>query len=112
MAPTPDLTDPTSRRDPFPVYRWLREHDPVHWDARLKMWIVTRYDDVQEVLLHPLRYSSDRFRHMDESFVTRRPDAEEVATVLRDWAVYRDPPDHTRLRALLTKAFTPRSIEL
>src|SRR5204863_3503742 len=61
---------------------------------------------------HPLRYSSDRFRKMDAGFVSRRPDAEDVAAVLRDWAVYRDPPNHTRLRALLNKAFTPRSIEL
>jgi len=112
MTPQPDLTDPESRRDPFPLYRWLREHDPVHWSPRLKMWVVTRYDDVHDILLQPLRYSSDRFRKIRVDFVNRRPDVEEVAAVLRDWAVYRDPPDHTRLRGLLNKAFTPRSVEV
>jgi cytochrome P450 len=112
MTRTPDLTDPASRRDPFPVYRWLRVHDPVHWSERLKMWVVTRYDDVQHVLLDPARFSSDRFRKMDAEFVHRRPDAEDVAAILRDWAVYRDPPNHTRLRGLLNRAFTPRTIEL
>src|SRR5690242_8030853 len=44
-AAAPDLADPASQRDPFPAYRWLRDHEPVHWSPRLKMWVVTRYDD-------------------------------------------------------------------
>ena len=107
-----DLTDPATQRDPFPVYRWLRTHDPVHWSARLGMWVVTRYDDVQHILQQPILYSSDRFRRIGSEFASRRPDVEQIARVLRDWAVYRDPPDHTRLRGLLAKAFTPRRIEL
>ena len=107
-----DLTHPASRHDPFPVYAWLREHDPVHWSTRLGMWVVTRYDDVQRILQQPTLFSSDRFRRIGPEFVSRRPDVEEIARVLRDWAVYRDPPDHTRLRGLLTKAFTPRRVEL
>jgi cytochrome P450 len=106
-----DLAHPANQQNPYPAYRWLRDHDPVHWSPRLKMWVVTRYDDVLQVLQEPLRYSSDRFRNIGTEFASRRPDIEEVARVLRDWAVYRDPPDHTRLRGLLGKAFTPRRIE-
>ena len=106
-----DLTDSSTQQDPYPAYRWLRDEDPVHWSARLKMWVVTRYDDVAQILQDPVRYSSDRFRRIRVDFAARRPDIEGVAHVLRHWAVYRDPPDHTRLRALLNKAFTPRTVE-
>src|SRR5215470_9891368 len=37
--------------DPYPMYRRLREEDPVHWSPRLKSWVLTRYDDVKRVLL-------------------------------------------------------------
>jgi cytochrome P450 len=106
-----DLGDGSNHQDPFPLYRWLRDHDPVHWSPRLKMWVVTRYDDVSRILQDPIRFSSDRFRRIRAEFADRRPDIEDVARILRDWAVYRDPPDHTRLRGLLNKAFTPRTVE-
>jgi cytochrome P450 len=106
-----DLADRAHQRDPYPAYAWLREHEPVHWSARLKMWVVTRYEDVHRILHDPVRYSSDRFRRIPSALASRRPDIEDVARVLRDWAVFRDPPDHTRLRGLLNKAFTPRRIE-
>jgi len=111
VMPAPDLADPSSQRDPYPAYAWLREHAPVHWSPRLKMWVVTRYDDVQGILQDSVRWSADRFRRIPAALARRRPEIEDVARVLRDWAVYRDPPDHTRLRGLLNKAFTPRRIE-
>ncbi|CAM5778883.1 hypothetical protein [Rhizobacter fulvus] len=37
--------------DPYPIYRRLREEDPVHWSPRLRAWVLTRYDDVKKVLL-------------------------------------------------------------
>ena len=109
--PAPDLAATSSQRDPYPAYAWLREHAPVHWSPRLKMWVVTRYDDVHGILQDSVRWSADRFRRIPAALVSRRPEIEDVARVLRDWAVYRDPPDHTRLRGLLNKAFTPRRIE-
>ena len=93
--------------DPFPVYRWLREHDPVHWSSSLNAWVVTRYADVFEIFSQPTRFSSDRFRKIDAKYASRRPAVREVGAVLDDWLVFRDPPDHTRLRSLLQKSFTP-----
>jgi cytochrome P450 len=101
-----DLKSLANVHDPFPVYRWLRDHDPVHWSASLNAWAVTRYADVLEVFDQPIRFSSDRFRKIDEKYASRRVAVQAVGEILDDWLVFRDPPDHTRLRSLLQKSFT------
>jgi cytochrome P450 len=93
--------------DPFPLYRWLREHDPLHWSPSLNAWAVTRYSDVLEIFTRPIKFSSDRFRRIDEKYASHRPAVRQVGEILDDWLVFRDPPDHTRLRSLLQKSFTP-----
>ena len=108
MAPTFDPFDPVFRTDPYPVYARLREENPVHPSA-LGGLVVTRHADCLHVLRHPAASSdernSDLFRalqeagEVDEELVDARP------------FLFLDPPDHTRLRRLVTKAFTPRTIE-
>jgi cytochrome P450 len=107
----PDLKTLPNVRDPFPVYAWLRDHDPVHWSRTLNGWVVTRFADVIEIFNRPGRFSSDRFRKIDERYASRRPAVKAVGDVLGQWLVFRDPPDHDRLRALLQKSFTPRTLE-
>src|SRR5262245_24549966 len=102
-----DLKSLANVYDPFPVYRWLRDHDPVHWSDSLNAWAVTRYADVLEIFEQPLKFSSDRFRKVGEKYASRRPAVQAVGAILDDWLVFRDPPDHTRLRSLLQKSFTP-----
>jgi len=102
-----DIKHPENLKDPFPLFSRLREEDPVHWSESLRGWMVMRYDDVLHVLQNPLRYSSDRFRKLGDRHSSNRPAVQEVARVLRDWMVMRDPPDHTRLRGLLHNSFTP-----
>ncbi len=97
--------------DPFPVFRWLREHEPVHWSRGLNGWAVTRYADVLEIFSEPIRFSSDRFRKVDEKYASQRPAVKAVGEILADWLVFRDPPDHTRLRSLLQKSFTPTHLD-
>ncbi|HVP08605.1 MAG TPA: cytochrome P450 [Burkholderiales bacterium] len=96
--------------DPFPVFRRLREEDPVHWSPRLKAWILTRYDDVKAVCLDK-EVSSDRLRPF---FATLPgPEAERISQIIRyltHWMVFRDPPEHTRLRRLTSKVFHLRSM--
>jgi cytochrome P450 len=111
MRPDLDLKRPENARDPYPIYAWLRDHDPVHWSESLQAWVVTRYADVREVWERPADFSSDRFRKVGEAFASQRPEVRAVARVLAEWLVFRDPPDHTRLRALLQKTFTPRHLE-
>jgi len=102
-----DLKSLANVYDPFPVYRWLRDHDPVHWSDSFNAWVVTRYADVLDIFEQPLTFSSDRFRKVDEKYASRRPAVQAVGAILDDWLVFRDPPDHTRLRSLLQKSFTP-----
>ena len=102
--------DPALLADPFPLYRRLRDEDPAHWSTRLKAWVLTRYDDVRRVCLDT-SMSSDRLRPF---FATLPPPeakrVEELARYLTLWMVFRDPPEHTRLRRLAAKVFHVRSI--
>jgi cytochrome P450 len=101
---------PAFLRDPFPLFRSLREADPVHWSPRLKAWVLTRYDDCRSVLLDR-EISSDRLRPY---FATLPgPEAARIADITRyltHWMVFRDPPEHTRLRKLTSKVFHVQSM--
>jgi cytochrome P450 len=104
---------PELRVDPYPYYRRLRERDPVHRSFGASGWVLTRYDDIIAVLADRA-FSSDernwvRFRRMigrDVRAGLPDPYADGVISMLRV-----DPPDHTRLRTLVSKAFTPRAVE-
>jgi cytochrome P450 len=103
--------DPAVVADPFPLYSRLRDEDPAHWSPSLKAWVLTRYEDVRRVCLDTAGMSSDRLR----PFFATLPGAEaaRVAQLMRYltlWMVFRDPPEHTRLRRLAAKVFNTRSI--
>src|ERR1041385_8624735 len=104
-------TDPAVLADPFPLYARLRDEDPAHWSPALKGWVLTRYDDVKGVCLDTAGMSSDRLR----PFFASLPAAEagrmaELIRYLTLWMVFRDPPEHTRLRRLAAKVMHVRSI--
>jgi len=104
-------SDPAVLADPFPLYRRMQDEDPVHWSPRLKAWVLTRYEDVKRACLDTAGMSSDRLR----PFFAAQPASEaarmaELTRILTRWMVFRDPPDHTRLRRLAAKVFNVRSI--
>ena len=111
MNATFDLLSRANQQNPFSAYRHLRAEHPVYWEPRLRAWVLTRFDDVDCVINQPAVYSVDRFRNVGEDFMQRRADMRDVAAMMRDWAVYRDPPDHTRMRSLLAKSFAAQRIE-
>lgn len=97
--------------DPFALYQRLRDEEPAYWSPRLKAWVLTRYEDVKRVCLDTAGMSSDRLR----PFFATLPSAEaarvaELVRTLTLWMVFRDPPEHTRLRRLAAKVFNVRSI--
>lgn len=99
------------RRDPFPLYERLQREDPVHWSPALRSWIVTRYDDVRRVA-NAAEMSPDRLTPFYESLKDERRELlSEVIRYLRLWLVFRDPPEHTRLRKLLSGVFNARAIQ-
>src|SRR3954463_9577549 len=108
------IYDPGSREvreNPFPLYARLRDEDPAHWSPVLKAWVLTRYEDVRRVCLDS-SMSSDRLR----PFFATLPGGEaaripELMRYLTLWMVFRDPPDHTRLRRLAAKVFNVRSMQ-
>jgi cytochrome P450 len=95
---------PEFHADPYPFYRRLREEDPVH-RSPLGFWVLTRYDDCVTVLRDP-RFGREEFQQMLSAVYG----GEESDRLPRSM-LFRDPPDHTRLRALVSKAFTPRVVE-
>ncbi len=101
------------RVDPHPFYRALRERDPFHRSRPADGWILTRYADVLAVLADRSFSSDERHLRRWDRFMRRRrlaglpdPYEGERVTMLRS-----DPPDHTRLRNLVNKAFTARRVE-
>ena len=109
-----DLGRPEHKTDPYPFYRWLREDQPIHQGAYGDV-IVTRYADTVQVLRDPL-FSSSSLNH-NEQYKAIRPMLEEQPAiapllVLQDKAMLTmDPPDHTRLRRLASKAFSTRAVD-
>ncbi len=113
-APEPmALFTPAMLPDPYPTYRHLRETDPVHWHPPLGAWVLTRYDDV-DAALRDGRLSST----LGDVIPTGAGGAggwealRALYTFVANSLVFSDPPRHTRLRELVARAFTPRSIEV
>ncbi|MFF4713316.1 cytochrome P450 [Streptomyces eurythermus] len=103
-------SDPAFLADPFPLYRRLREEGPVRRAViagGLEAWLITRYEDALAALSDP-RLSSDVRDASDPRLIAQLPEFEResmMSSMLRS-----DPPDHTRLRRLVAKAFTARRV--
>ena len=104
--------DPAMLANPYPLFAQMRAEDPVHWSPRLKSWILTRYDDIKRVCLEPERMSSDRLRPFFASIPS--DEARKIGDIMRYlslWMVFKDAPEHTRLRRLTSKVFDNKSMQ-
>lgn len=107
------LDRPEFYRDPYPVYHELRATDPVHWSDIMGSWVLTRYDDVVASMRDPSRFSSAG-RHalsLDRLPEHVRKKAKPIYEHYAVGLIHTDPPDHTRMRALINKVFTARAME-
>jgi len=102
------LLDPEVLANPYPLYQQFRTEDPVHWDPFLHAWVVTRYADVVHVLHH---FSANRTPTPEHLSTMGLAALNPIAQVMVRQMLFLDPPDHTRLRALASVAFTPRRVE-
>lgn len=101
--------EPFDQKDPFPAYAELRREAPVMYDERVGLWIVTRYDDVKSVFENWEVFSSE---NAQAPVRERGPEAkrimEEGGFTAYSGLSARRPPEHTRIRKVAQKAFTPR----
>jgi cytochrome P450 len=99
--------------DPYATYRRLREEDPVHWCEPWQQWVVTRFDDVLEVNKDPGRFSSAGWER--KFILGLPPELQTLPHMQRHYSTkvlsMTDPPEHTRLRRLVVRSFTPRVLE-
>jgi cytochrome P450 len=108
-----ELVSPAFYQDPYPTFDRLREEAPVAWSEALGAWVLTRYEHVQATMFDPRRFSSrGRLAAAIERF---SPELQERFRPLKDHfgigLIGSDPPNHTRLRALINKAFVPRIVD-
>ena len=90
--------------DPYRAYRKLRDRDPVHRSLPARQFVVSRYADIDRVLRDHRNFGNDIHRAASRTFpLTTRPNLQSSILSL-------DPPDHTRLRALVNHAFTPHQV--
>lgn len=105
-----DPRQPEIRADPYAALAALRARNPVAWNAALRGWVVTRYQDVRTALSDP-RFSSNRITPLMEGL----PPARRVALsgperILTRWLTMSDPPAHAKLRAALNGVFASEPI--
>ena len=109
----PDLANPQFKANPYPFYARLRAEAPV-WRTTLPdkrvAWLVTRYEEVAGVLRDDT-FAKDRLNAMDPEQLRKTPWMPGFLKPLERNMLDLDDPDHARLRALVSKAFTPRLIE-
>jgi cytochrome P450 len=107
------LTDPAVQAHSAAYFEAIRREDPVHYDEKLGMWLVSRYDDIIEVLRDPITYSD---KHGYEAMYASGHFEEFKQILERDGggffsdAIKDDPPEHTRVRRLMEKAFTAHRV--
>jgi cytochrome P450 len=107
------LTDRAYFQDPYPALAAIREATPLYWSDAWGVWVMTRHGDIDDALKRPLEFSNaGRFAAYLEQLPADA--AEYVEPLRRHYAsgmLQSDPPEHSRLRPLINKAFTPRVVE-
>lgn len=91
-----DILDPRFYDDPWDAYRWLRDNAPLWWDARNRLWVVSRHADVSHISRNQELYSAAQ---------GVRPQVAAPMSIIS-----MDDPEHTRQRRLVNKGFTPRMV--
>lgn len=89
--------------NPYPVYRELRDNAPAHWSREANSWVLSRYDDVSAALADPATYSS-------ASGIFPTPPGVDMTELFLPMLIMSDPPRHSQLRQIVSRAFTPRRI--
>lgn len=101
------LLKPELIADPYPLYRKIRELEPVHWDPFMNSWVITSY---AEALIVLSRYKAERTPAPAQLEEMGLAILKPYGEVMLKQMLFRDPPAHTRLRSMCAAAFTPARI--
>jgi cytochrome P450 len=114
LLATGSMTDPIISARPRDFYAAMRQHDPVHFDAKLGMYLISRYEDILAIQQDPITYSVNKGYHTQQAagFQQEFQDilAREGGGYFPD-AIMSDPPYHTRVRKLMESAFTAHRVK-
>ena len=106
-----DITAAWHVANPYPFLRRLRHEQPVFWSEHLRMWVLTRYDDVRNAYRDNETFSSVGSLTISRTLTDEvRAALGEHQSFLDNFAANVDPPQHTRMRRAISKAFTPRAV--
>ncbi len=108
-----DPWDPAFLADPYPAYAELRAQGRVHYYEPTNQWLVPHHADVSALLRDRRlgRTYQHRFTHEEFGRTAPPPEHEPFHTLNDHGMLDLEPPDHTRIRRLVSKAFTPRTVE-
>src|SRR3954468_12351181 len=105
------LIDSVAPPSPYPRFARLRADEPVHWHRRAEVWMLTRHADITRTL----RDKRLGNQYLHKLFETLPQEARgrfaPMQRSLQLWVLYRDPPDHTRVRGLMAQAFTHKVVQ-
>lgn len=102
-----DLNSAEFLANPYPVYDQMRSHDPIYWSEQNSYWMLTRYADIVSLIPNEQLSSNRIAAHADRMPSATKEQFRPFFTAVSSWMLMVDPPDHTRLRGLVNKAFTP-----
>lgn len=101
------LLDPEILANPYPLFKRIQSTDPVHWDVYLHSWVVTKYEDVVQVLK---KFSAARKQTPEQLSAMGLAEMSPVAALLVKQMLFLDAPAHTRIRSLASVAFMPAQV--
>lgn len=106
-----DPSDPELIVDPYPIFARIREADPFHW-SKFGYWVVSRYDHVREVLMNRKDFGTGDFANNLKLFYGPNFDVLEHSSYrwLSEVFIAQDPPQHTRIRGLVTGSLTAKRV--
>jgi cytochrome P450 len=105
-----DIRAPENRPDPYPLYAALREAGGIMWNTQAKAWIVSSHEHVRALLSHPVMSVGKMEPFKAQANPETKRKVEMMQQVMQHWVVFKDPPEHTRMRKVLQKGFMPRAI--
>lgn len=111
-----EMFSPEVSADPYSYFGRLREEDPIHWNQKYEVWVVTGYDDIVYIMRHPEHFSSAFWKNDPRGAFPpiREEDMNHyrsVANFISKWVIQNDPPEHARIRNAVHGYFTPNAVE-